>query len=225
MQIHHSVPSCDTNVNYTEHILRDVLTHGLADSKIRLDLLRDKNQDMALEKVLQFVEAKESGRQSACHLHQAQGADAACSQYQSAKNTELKNHKPNNPNSDPCHHCGKRGHGRNSPTRVRKLECPAYRKHCDHCGRANHFTAVCQAKLQRPTLPNATTAEAEGAVFDALCTFNNSGFLLEKNLGGQKMIDHRFFQNNRLLFLLFFENFRRGKRLLGGQKSFWGCLL
>ena len=217
MQIHHSVPSCDTNVNYTEHILRDVLTRGLADSKIRLDLLRDKNQDMAPEKVLQFVEAKESGRQSAGHLLQAQGADAARSQYQSAKNTELKNHKPNNPNSNPCHYCGKNGHGRNSPTRVRKLECPAYRKHCDHCGRANHFTAVCQAKLQRPTLPNATTAKAEGAVFDALCTFNNSGFLLEKNLGGQKIIDHRFFKTIGYCFYCSFYCF---SKILGGANDF-----
>ena len=35
-------PRCDTNVNYTEHILCDVLTHGLADSEIQLDLLGDK---------------------------------------------------------------------------------------------------------------------------------------------------------------------------------------
>ena len=45
-------PSCDTNVNYTEHILRNVLTRGLADSEIQLDLLGDKNQDMTLEEVL-----------------------------------------------------------------------------------------------------------------------------------------------------------------------------
>ena len=74
-------PSCDTNVNYTEHILHNVLTHGLADSKIQLDLLGDKNQDMTLEEVLQFVEAKESGKQSAGCLLQAQGADAARCQY------------------------------------------------------------------------------------------------------------------------------------------------
>ena len=45
---------------------------------------------MTLEEVLQFVEAKESGKWSAGRLLQAQGADAACSQYPSAKNTELK---------------------------------------------------------------------------------------------------------------------------------------
>ena len=55
-------PSCDTDVNYTKHILRNVLTRCLADSEIQLDLLGDKNQDMTLEEVLQFVEAKESGK-------------------------------------------------------------------------------------------------------------------------------------------------------------------
>ena len=74
-------PSCDTNVNYTAHILRDVPTRGLADSEIQLDLLGDKNQDMTREEVLQFVAAKESGKRSAGHLLQAQGADAARSQY------------------------------------------------------------------------------------------------------------------------------------------------
>ena len=139
-------PSCDTNVNYTEHILRDVLTRGLADSKIQLDLLGDKKQDMTPEEVLQFVEAKESGKRSAGCLLQAQVADTARSQYRTAKNSEPKNCKLTNQNQ--CHYCGKHGHGKNSPARVRKLECPAYEKHCDHCGHANHFGAVCQAKSQ-----------------------------------------------------------------------------
>lgn len=49
-------PNWDTNVNYTENILRDVLTRGLADSEIQLDLLGDKNV------VFQFIEAKEAGK-------------------------------------------------------------------------------------------------------------------------------------------------------------------
>ena len=74
-------PSCDTNVNYTEHILCSVLTCGLADSKIQLDLLGDKNQHMTPEEILQSVEAKESGKQSAGCLLQAQRADAALIQH------------------------------------------------------------------------------------------------------------------------------------------------
>ena len=76
-----SCPGCDTEVNYTENVLRDVVTRGLADEEIQLDLLGERNQDMSLEEVLQFVEAKESGKRSAGRLLQTQGAEAIRSQY------------------------------------------------------------------------------------------------------------------------------------------------
>ncbi len=41
-------PGCDANVNYTDAIMRDVLSRGIADPEIQLDLLGDKNQDMTL---------------------------------------------------------------------------------------------------------------------------------------------------------------------------------
>ena len=44
-------PGCDGNVNYTDAILRVVLTRGIADVEIQLDLLGDKKQDMTLEEV------------------------------------------------------------------------------------------------------------------------------------------------------------------------------
>ena len=50
-------PGCAIEVNYTENVLRDVLTRGLADSEIQLDLLGERNQDMTLEEVFQFIEA------------------------------------------------------------------------------------------------------------------------------------------------------------------------
>ena len=65
-------PGCETDMNYTENILRDVVTHGLADSEIQLDLLGDKNQDMILEEVFQFTEAKEAGKRSAGRLSETQ---------------------------------------------------------------------------------------------------------------------------------------------------------
>ena len=46
-------PNCDRNVDHTEHIIRDVLTRGLADQDIQLDLLVCKNQNMTLEEVFQ----------------------------------------------------------------------------------------------------------------------------------------------------------------------------
>ena len=100
---------------------------------------------MTLEEVFQFIEANEAGKRSAGHLLQTQGADAARSQYYHAKQDELKTCTTENKNN-PCNYCGKRGHGKNAPTGVRKSECPANGAICEHCGRANHFETICHSK-------------------------------------------------------------------------------
>jgi len=53
---------------HTEAILRDVLCRGIADQDIQLELLGHTNQDMPLEDVFRFVEAKEAGKRSATRL-------------------------------------------------------------------------------------------------------------------------------------------------------------
>lgn len=53
---------CDTNVDYIEAMIKDILCRGLEDTEIQMDLLGDRNQDMTLEQILRFVEAKEAGR-------------------------------------------------------------------------------------------------------------------------------------------------------------------
>ncbi|KAK3769232.1 hypothetical protein RRG08_005179 [Elysia crispata] len=63
-----SLDTCGCEVNYTEAIVRDALIRGVADPDIQLDLLSHKKQDMSLEDVLQFVEAKEAGKRSAFRL-------------------------------------------------------------------------------------------------------------------------------------------------------------
>ena len=54
-------PSCANDVNYTDAILRDVLTCGMSDHEIQLDILSDVNQDMALEEAFKFIEANKAG--------------------------------------------------------------------------------------------------------------------------------------------------------------------
>ena len=166
-------PTCEADVNFTENILRDVLTRCLADSEIQLDLLGDKNQDMALEEVFQFIEAKEAGKWSAGRLSDTLGANAARSQYRRGKQGELKQCKAAN-NNKPCTYCRRRGHGKNAPPKVRKTDCPAYGVLCDHCNRPNHFETVCRSKTKprnQPPHPSGSShGEAEGAVFDALGT-------------------------------------------------------
>ena len=53
---------CDSEVNYTENIQKNVLTCDLADNEIQLDLLGDKNQDMTLKEEFHFVEAKKADK-------------------------------------------------------------------------------------------------------------------------------------------------------------------
>ena len=77
--------SCHQDVNYTDAILCDVLTHGLSDSEIQLDLLGDQNQNMTLEEVFKFVEAKEADKRSASKLLDTHGAEAASSSYRRNK--------------------------------------------------------------------------------------------------------------------------------------------
>lgn len=113
---------CDTEVNYRENILHNVLTCALADNKIQLDLLGDKSQDMTLQEEFQFAEAKEAGKRSAGHLLQTQGADAAFSQNHSAQQDEMKNRKVTN--NEHCSYCGKRGHGMSAQIKIRRNTYP-----------------------------------------------------------------------------------------------------
>ena len=53
-------PDCHHEVNYTEPILQDALSHGIEDSEIQLNLLGNTNQNMSLEEIFHFVEANEA---------------------------------------------------------------------------------------------------------------------------------------------------------------------
>ncbi len=63
-------PDCSNAVDYTEHVITDVVSHGLVDKDIQLDLLGNSNQAPSLEETLQFIEKKESGKRSATHFSQ-----------------------------------------------------------------------------------------------------------------------------------------------------------
>ena len=126
-------PGCDRQVTYTEAILTDVLCRGIADAEIQRDLLGDTNQAMTLEQAIKFVEAKESGKRSANCLSTTQSAEAAGSSYRRQKKPQTPTSAQANP--EVCSYCGMKGHGRNSPTRIRRVDCPAYGSTCDSCGR------------------------------------------------------------------------------------------
>ncbi len=75
-------PECQfAEVDFSDQIMRDVTTRGIADEEIRLDLLGERNQDMSLEETTSNIEAKESGMKSACHLLDRSSTTAATSGY------------------------------------------------------------------------------------------------------------------------------------------------
>ena len=162
-------PSCDTKVDYTQCIVRDVLSRGLADSDIQLELLGHTEQDMTLEAVVGFIESKESGKRSAMKLSQAQGIQAVNSTYKQSKKTTVR--KPDTHPPSMCSYCGKPGHA-GEPARTRQKICPAYGHCCTTCGKLNHLEVVCRSRNRlRGTAPN-DTKNREGAIFDTLCHNN-----------------------------------------------------
>lgn len=141
-------PSCTTHVDFTNQMIRDVLVKGIVDSDIQLNLLSVNNQEMSLEEVIQYIEAKESGKRSLSKLAQNyQAANASRSQYQRAK---IQNTGP----AVKCTYCGKSGHGKNAPLKVRKDKCTAFGKVCSYCGIPNHFAQLCRNRIQESKLPN-----------------------------------------------------------------------
>ena len=131
--------SCHNDVHYTDFIVRDVLAKGIADPDIQLDLLGDKNQDMSLEEVVQFVEAKEAGKRSASRLVDTHAVEAS-STYRKAKRSNP------TPKQELCSYCGKVGHGVRAPARQRKNTCSAYGHKCTLCSKDHHLESMCRSK-------------------------------------------------------------------------------
>ena len=155
---------CDATVDYTDAMIKDVLCSGLDDTEIQMDLLGNRNQDMTLEQVLAFVEAKESGKRSASRLLVLQAVDTvASSTYKKQKRPQTKSSSPKG--QPTCTYCGNKGHCRNPPTRVRRTKCPAYGTVCNYCGRGHHFEKVCWSTHEGDSPGNVTRGDA---VFDTL---------------------------------------------------------
>lgn len=172
---------CDQINNFTEEILRDVIARGIADQEIQLDLLGEKNQNMPLKDMIEYIEAKESGKRSASRLLDPQSTDAISSSYRRGKQQDVRTRggtalkqsraKP----EGTCIYCGGVGHGKTPQWHTRRTECPGYGKTCRKCNRQNHLEKVCQGgRLARPPSEETDGAydEQQTAAFDELCTLS-----------------------------------------------------
>ena len=134
---------CDQVNGFTEEILHDVIARGIADQEIQLDLFGEKNQDMSLKDMIEYIEAKESGKRSASRLLDPQSTDAISSSYRRGKPQDVRARagaraeKPKVKAEGTCIYCGEAGHGKMPQWRTRRDKCPGYRKTCRKCGRQN----------------------------------------------------------------------------------------
>ncbi len=151
-------------MDYMEAMVKNVLCRGLEDSEIQMDLLGGKSQDMTLERVLRFVEAKESGKRSAFCLLLPQSTDyVAGSSYRKQKKVVPED-------QETYIYSGTKGHGRNPPTRIKRTECPAYGSKYKSCNRDNHFEKVSRDKVS--TKPK--NVEHEDIVSYVLCQITSA---------------------------------------------------
>ena len=115
----HKCTSCEheSEINYSEHTVRDVLARGLADNDIQIDLLGDPNQDMPLDQMVKLIEAKETGKESALQLSGNHSANALRSTYKrNGTTTNRADNQNSGSNAQPnngaiCGWCGRKGHG------------------------------------------------------------------------------------------------------------------
>ena len=145
---------------------------------------------MTLEEVFQFVEKEEAGKRSANPLLESQGVESISSQYR--KNQRLNNKEMVINKSDPCSFCGKRGHGKNSSSRIRKLNCPAYSTTCNFCRKLHHFEHVCRLK-QKNKEPQSGKPNQEVALFDSLCAASTSH--LNTDIAAPVTLDHHLYDH------------------------------
>ena len=173
---------CQQEVNYMDHILRDVLIRGISDPDIRLDILQDKNQDMSLEQAFQFVEAKEAGKRSASKL--TDSVDVSGLRNSSYRRSKKQHHDTpptnggSNPRQDPkCFFCGTTGHGAKPPREIRQGKCPAYNKTCSFCGLLHHIESVCLKKQSAAASSATDVVNCTDGLYcsDQLCSLSAAG--------------------------------------------------
>ena len=203
-------------MDFTDTLIRDVVTRGLDDQEIQQDLLGDRKQEPCLEEVIKLVESKESGKRSAIRLLDYH-AVGAISRYHSPNKDEIKASnstqfsrraaaisRPNSDPHEPCHCCGKRGQGKRALPLVRATECPAYGHECKHCHKRDHFESVCGGK----SAGREDSKDNTEAVFQSLCAVTEhfsplyTVTILDQNPGRRAIsIDHHVYDQLSKMWL------------------------
>ena len=132
--------ACNDPVSYTDEVIKDQVIAGIADLEIQKDVLsHPESKTFDLEKLLSFVEGKESGMTS----------QGLMSGNKVEANLETK------PSPRKCKFCG--------DTHVLgKIHCKAAGKQCEKCGKKDHFAKVCRSSKKNEEIPKVEAAGTPG---------------------------------------------------------------
>ena len=137
----YSVKNGDTEVSYTEEVIRDQVIFGLADLEIQRDVLAHQDGDkITLENLLSFVEGKESSQTSQGLL----------------KGGSVEVTKVHHKSGYKCGWCGE-SHPRG------KDNCKASGHKCQKCQKLGHLEKVCRSKPAQQQ--NSDESQAECSIF------------------------------------------------------------
>ena len=161
-------PECQfAEVDFSDEIIKDVVTRGIVDEDIRLNLLGESNQNMSLEDTISYIEAKESGKKSACRLLSRSSTTAATTSRYKKNQKQSKMKKK-------CSHCDRTDHSSNFTDR--KAKCSAFNHACKICRVMGHLESVCRRRNVMKTTneaqgdgEEASNSISDDAIFDTLC--------------------------------------------------------
>ena len=162
---------CGQDVSYTEPVIMDQLIAGLADGEIQKDVLSHTEADTwDLEKLLKYVEGKESGLSSQV-LMSGSGGGAVGVVKPAQRRAQGQGQKA-------CFSCGEkhpRGPG----------NCKAAGVSCDYCGKIGHLSKVCFSKKGKTLQDGPKDAAVSDNVDNCSLFIRNkdmlySGVIIEK---------------------------------------------
>ena len=143
--------------DYSEKMVTHQLISGLVDPTIQEQMLAQSstNKDITLDSALQFIQAKEAGKQDSRHLLESQPGLYRISEFQKNKSQQLvrqntlgqQQQQAGSQLTKRCTWCGQQAHG--STEEERRAKCKAFGKVCGVCGKANHFDSVCRSRKNK----------------------------------------------------------------------------
>ena len=126
--------ACQRNVSYRDHVVMQVIIHGLRDNDIRVRVLsRNTSGELTtLPKLIDYIAAEEAGTAEASDLVSDANLVGGIkrSTYSQQRNGSQR---------QKCGACGEARH------EDRKRQCKAWGKICDKCKKPNHLAKVCNS--------------------------------------------------------------------------------